>query len=75
MKEKILKICKMVNSEIDYNSQGLIEKGVIDSFGFISLIALLEEEFMVELDLEQWGVECFNSVDTIVEMMKTQIKE
>lgn len=74
MEEKILEICKMVNSEIDYDSQGLIENGVIDSFGFISLIALLEEEFMVELDLEKWGIECFNSVATIVEMMKTQIK-
>lgn len=75
MEDRIVKICQMVNPEINYNTQGIIEKGMIDSFGFISLTALLEEEFMIDLDLEQWGIESFNSVSTIVEMMKAQIKE
>lgn len=75
MEDRIVKICQMVNPEINYNTQGIIEKGMIDSFGFISLTALLEEEFMIDLDLEQWGIESFNSVSTIVEMMKAQIEE
>lgn len=75
MDEKILNICKKINSGISYDSQGLIENGFIDSFGFISLVALLEEEFATDLDLEQWGLECFENVGTIVEMIKAQIKE
>jgi len=47
-------------------SQGLFEEGIIDSFGFVVLLAFIEKEFGIYFDRSEIMMENFSSIDSIV---------
>lgn len=47
----------------------LIESGLLDSLALVTLIAAVEQEFACELPLEDFDIECFRSVEQIVEFL------
>lgn len=49
----------------------LIETGVIDSLGLVTMIAELEDEFRLELPLDDLDVDRFRSVNRIAEFLAT----
>lgn len=69
MKDKILKILKNINPEINENIN-LIENGVLDSFDIINIVSTLEDEFDFVFDAEDIVKENFEKVDNIVNLVE-----
>jgi acyl carrier protein len=71
MKDKILNVLKDVNEEIiNYYGDSMIEDGLIDSFGIISIISGLEKNFDVEIDVAYMERLNFKNKDSIIRMME-----
>lgn len=74
MEDKIIDIIVEIseNEEVRNNLEiDLIENEIIDSLGFINLIARLEEEFDIEIQPTQVKPETWRSISSIVEMIKS----
>ena len=66
MQNQVLKILKDIRPDIDFeNETGLITNGILDSFDMISILAMITEQFMIEMDVEDIIVENFDSLDQI----------
>ena len=72
MKEQILKLCEEVLPHIDFTaSDKLVDDGILDSISIITLVSELSLEFDVEFDLDNLEPENMNSIDAIVETVKS----
>lgn len=72
MREKVLEICKEVLPRIDFEREtALIDDGILDSISIITLVSELSMEFNVEFDLNTLQAENMNSLDAIVETIKS----
>ena len=70
MKEKILDILNAMDDSIDYESESaLIDDKVIDSLTLTALISELENEFDIEIDMDELVPENFNTVDAMAELV------
>lgn len=70
MKEKILDILNAMDDSIDYESEtALIDDKVIDSLTLTALISELENEFDIEIDMDELVPENFNTVDAMAELV------
>ena len=73
MREKILAILQEINSDIDYeNEAALIDDELLDSFSIIQLITELMDAFNIELDADDLEPENLNSLDSIVELVRSK---
>lgn len=71
MKEKILAILSDLRPDIEFETeQGLISEGLLESFDLIQLIAVLENEFGVEIGNKNVTIENFDSFDRIVSLIE-----
>ena len=71
MKEKILAILSDLRPDIEFETeQGLISDGLLESFDLIQLIAVLENEFGVEIGNKNVTIENFDSFDRIVSLIE-----
>lgn len=71
--EALMKILEELDDSIDWeNKKKLIDDRIIDSFGVISLIAELEEQFDIEIAALEITPENLNSVDAIWDMVQRQ---
>ena len=71
MKEKILKILKDINPDIDYDSETqLVEDGLFDSLEVMSIVSDLEDVYHIEIDPDDVVAENFNSVKTILKIVE-----
>lgn len=71
MKEKIMAILKDLREEVDFESETkLIDGEVLDSFDIISLVGELNDEFDIEISVDDLLPENFNSVDAMCELVK-----
>ena len=71
--EALMKILEELDDSIDWeNKKKLIDDRIIDSFGVISLIAELEEQFDIEIAASEITPENLNSVDAIWDMVQRQ---
>ena len=52
----------------------MIDSGLLDSLALVSLIAGIEQEFQLELPLEDLDIDQFRSVEHIVQMLATSLK-
>ena len=72
MKERILAILEDLRPDIDFETEtGLISDGLMESFDLIQLIALLENEFGVEISNRYVTKENFDSLEDIIKMMES----
>jgi len=70
MKEKILEILKEMDDSVDYASEkALIDDKVIDSLTLTALISELENEFGIEIDMDDIVPENFNTIDAMAELV------
>ncbi|HJD46036.1 MAG TPA: acyl carrier protein [Candidatus Mediterraneibacter norfolkensis] len=69
--DKILEILREIDDSVDYeNEMALIDGHILDSFGVITLVAELEDEFDISIEAAEMVAENFNSAGAIWEMVK-----
>ncbi|HIU26308.1 MAG TPA: acyl carrier protein [Candidatus Copromorpha excrementigallinarum] len=70
MKEKIMEILTGIRSDIDFESnKKLIDDGLLESLDIVAIVGEFNEEFDVEISVEDLLPENFNSVDAMVELI------
>lgn len=70
MKEKILDILKELDDTVDYAGESaLVDDKVIDSLTLTALISELEDEFDIEIDMDDIVPANFNSVAAIAALV------
>lgn len=62
-------VSEVLQTYIPAVSTNLIEAGVLDSLGFVELIARVEQEFGVQISLESIGIDQFRSIESIAEFI------
>jgi acyl carrier protein len=55
------------------DDEPLFESGIIDSLGLIKLIAFIEENFNVSIDMSEIMIENFNTLNDVMETLKSRI--
>ena len=64
--EKLLELLKGIRPDVDFeNEEALIDDGILDSFDVVSIISELDDEFGVQVKINELDPENFNSVDSI----------
>lgn len=70
MKEQVLKLLKGIRPDVDFeNEKELIDGGILDSFDIITTVQEFNEEFDIEIDVEDLEPENFNTVDAMTELI------
>lgn len=64
-----LLIREVLSIEAPDDGTDMIESGVLDSLALVSLIAEIEEEFQLELPLDDLDVDQFRSAERIAQML------
>ena len=64
-------IQQTLDKPLDDNDQ-LVESGIVDSLGIMSLLSFLEEKFSVQIPSEDLSPENFASVSTITALIERQ---
>ncbi|MEE1114202.1 MAG: acyl carrier protein [Eubacterium sp.] len=73
--EELLEILTDIDDSIDYTREtALIDDHLLDSFGVITLVSEIEENFDISIDAAEMTAENFNSADAIWEMIE-RLKE
>lgn len=76
MKEKLLDILNELRPDVNFEGeQELIDGGILDSFDIVSLVGELNEEFDIEINVEDLLPENFNSVDAMLELIQKMQEE
>ncbi len=61
-----MKILKDIRPDIDFeNEKALIDDGYLDSFDVVSIISALDDEFGVQVRINELDPENFNSAEAI----------
>jgi len=69
--EKLLEILNDIDDSIDFeNETALIDDHLLDSFGIISLVGELEEEYDISIDASEMTPDNFNSAEAILAMVE-----
>ena len=69
--EKIKKILLEINDNVDYEKEhALLTNGVIDSVELVELVTKLEEEYEIEIPLDEISPENFDSMTGILYMIE-----
>ena len=69
--EKLMKILKDIRPDIDFeNEKALIDDGYLDSFDVVSIISALDDEFGVQVRINELDPENFNSVEAIWKLVQ-----
>ena len=72
--EKILK--KVLPSETDLHKiADYIEEGILDSFSILILIAEIDKEFSIQIDMENFETSNFKNFKTIVAFISKTINK
>lgn len=69
--EKLMEILMEMDDSIDWeNETALIDNRILDSFGVISLISELEEQFDIEIEASEIIPQNLNSADAMWKMIQ-----
>lgn len=67
---KLINILTEIDDSIEWEKEnGLIDDGLLDSFGVISLISELEDEFAINIEAADMVPENFHSVEAMYKMI------
>ncbi len=76
MKTKVLNILSEIRSEFDFSvSSNFIEDGMLDSFDIVTLVTMLDEEFIISIEGTQVIPDNFISVESICSLLSKYVKE
>ena len=71
MLEKVIEILQGIREDVDYEAEtALIDDGILDSFDIVGLVSELNDEFEVEINVDDLTPANFNSAENIVELIK-----
>lgn len=74
--EKILNILQEIRPDINFTtSEGLVSNEILDSLDVITLISLVMDEFLIEIDVEEIIPEYFDSLTDIVTLIQKKINQ
>ena len=74
--EKLLELLKSIRPDIDFeNETSLIDDGYLDSFDVVSIISAIDDEFGVQIRINELDPENFNSMDAIWSLIMKLKKE
>ncbi len=69
--DKILEILEEVRPDVDFeNEKLLIDDGILDSFDIITIVSSFNDEFDVEIDVEDLEPYNFNTVEAMNELIE-----
>ena len=69
--KKLMEILMELDDSIDWeNETALIDERILDSFGVISLISELEEQFDIEIEASEITPQNLNSADAMWKMIQ-----
>ena len=69
--ETLLEILNDIDDTVNWEDEtALIDDRILDSFGVISLISELEDQFEIEIDASEIVPENFNSADSMWKMIQ-----
>ena len=72
MREDILKILEEIRPDVDFeNETALVDDGVLGSLDIVELVSRLNEEFVVDISVDDLVPENFNTVDAMVELVES----
>ncbi|MCD7946209.1 MAG: phosphopantetheine-binding protein [Clostridiales bacterium] len=70
MKEQILQILEGIRPDVDFKKENaLVEEGVIDSFDIIQIISELNDNFDVNISVDDLLPENFDSADAMAALI------
>lgn len=76
MEERILEICLEVCPNVDFeNETALIDDEILESFDIISIVTNLMDEFDIFIDADDIEPENLNSLDGIIEMVRSKLED
>lgn len=68
--ERVLEILTDVRPDVDFmNETKLIDDGIIDSFDIIAIVSELNDEFDVQIPIDELEPDNFNTVEAIYELI------
>ena len=68
--DRILEILKEIRPDVDFeNETELIDGDILDSFDIISIVGEFNDEFDIEINVEDLEPENFNSVTAMKELI------
>ncbi|MCI9564579.1 MAG: acyl carrier protein [Eubacterium sp.] len=70
MRDEVIEILEMIVPDIDVEDEDMNLPEDLDSMDIIALIAELEDEFDIEITMEEKTEENFENIDTLVEMIE-----
>ena len=71
MRDKLLAILEEIRPDVDFENENLlVDGGVLDSFDIISIAADLNENFDIEIDVEELEPYNFNTVDAMLALIE-----
>lgn len=70
MKEQVLEILTEIRGDVDFeNETKLIDDSILASLDIVAIVGEFNDEFDVEISVEDLVPENFNSVDAMVELI------
>lgn len=74
--DKILEILQQIRSDVDFEKEtALIDDSILDSFDIVSVVAELQDEFDIEISIDDMIPENFNSVSAINDLVERILDE
>lgn len=68
-KEKVMKLLTELIPSVDFTCDRLVCDGMLDSLMLIDVISGLDDEFKIEISLEEITAENFNNIDAIAALV------
>ena len=73
MRESLLEILRDVCPDVDFEREtSLIDDGLLESLDIVSIVTGIMDEFDVELNVDDLLPENFNSVDAMLELIRSR---
>lgn len=74
--ERLITLLEQAVPGIDFrNEKELVSSGKIDSIGIVSIIVMLQDEYDIELELDEMSSSSFESVEEIRNMLSKYVHE
>ena len=71
MKKQLMRILEEIRPDVDFEKEKqLITDGILDSFDIVSLVAALNDEFDVEIEVGDLVPDNFNSIEGMMELIE-----
>ena len=70
MKEEVLEILREIRPDVDFeNETEMIDGGILASLDIVAIVSEFNDEFHIDISVDDWLPENFNSVDAMVELI------